>query len=104
MDSEIDKSLNRLEAATQLKQLIRNLQLANWALLAYAAGLSSSDDHAVNEHAGKIIKHCSKISVQAHGLLDNALMLENADKDEARQRDEDEFMSKLIHARFGGEE
>ena len=96
MDSEIDKSLNRLEISQQLKKLTCAIQTANSAMLAYAAGLSSSGDHAVNEHAGRIIKYCAKIGVQAHGLFDVAMTLETADKDE--------FISKLIHARLGGEE
>lgn len=104
MTEEIDRSLTRLEASTQVRKLARNIQLANGAMLAYVAGLANSEDHTLNEEASLAIGVCAKIAGKAHMLQDIAIKLETADKDEARQRDEDEFMSKLLRTRLGGEE
>ena len=102
--TDIDRSLTRLEASTQLRKLAKQIQLANGAMIAYACGLTDSDDHTINEKATRAIKLGAKISKSTHLLLDCAINLENADKDDARERDEDAFFSKIIRAHLGGEE
>ena len=50
------------------------------------------------------IKVGGKIAGKAHLLRDIAERLETADKDEARQHDEDEFIGRILKARIGDAE
>lgn len=104
MTTEIDRSLTRLEASAKIKELARNIQIANGALLAYACTLTGNDDHTIDESMTLAIKVGSKISRNAHLLQGIAIDLEHADKDEARKRKEDAFMDKIMRSRIGGEE
>lgn len=104
MTNEIDRSSYRLEVAAKLDRLACDLQKANAAIIDYASSLLGGDDHAIDENAMMAIKVGGKIAGKAHLLRDIAERLETADKDEARQHDEDEFMDRILKARIGGAE
>ena len=103
MTNEIDRSSYRLEVAAKLDRLACDLQTAN-AIIGYASRLLGGDDHAIDENAMMAIKVGGKIAGKAHLLRDIAERLETADKDEARQHDEDEFIGRILKARIGDAE
>ena len=97
-ENNIDRSLTRLETATQLKNLVHKLQLANGEILTYLAEVNSNDDKALTALKAIAIKYAAKIANNAGHLEGITYELEDADKEDARKNQKENLMSVLLNS------
>lgn len=64
---------------------------------------TGGDDQTVDMTLTAALRFSEKIGEKAYFVRTTAGKLRDADKKEARERDADEFMSRILKARIGGE-
>lgn len=67
------------------------------------AKTTGGDDQTVDMTLTAALRFSEKIGEKAYFVRTTAGKLRDADKKEARERDADEFMSRILKARIGGE-
>lgn len=102
-EQNLDQSLTRLEIAEQLDRLAKDVQKANARLISYIVQTTGGDDQTVDMTLTAALRFSEKIGEKAHFVRTAAGKLRDADKEEARERNADEFMSRILKARIGGE-
>lgn len=102
--ADLDRSLGRLDAATQLDRLVTGLQQAAGRLDAYAASLIGSDDIIVDEAASLILHLNRKVTDRAHSMRNACENLEQSDRLLAEKAKRKKLMDHILTIPLDGED